>query len=77
MLAESLDPALAAREAGLRYIDDRKPGITRRKRGKHFAYFLPDGKPVSDETELQRIKSLAVPPAYGDVWISPIANGHL
>ncbi|HEY4433553.1 MAG TPA: hypothetical protein VGM99_04040 [Candidatus Cybelea sp.] len=77
MLAESLDPALAAREAGLRYLDDRKPGITRRRRGKRFAYFFPDGKPVRDEAELQRIKSLAVPPAYADVWISPIAHGHL
>ncbi|MFZ1017598.1 MAG: hypothetical protein WAN39_06970 [Candidatus Cybelea sp.] len=77
MLAESLDPALAAREAGLRYLDDRKPGIGRRKHGKHFAYYYPDGKPVRDDAELQRIRALAVPPAYVNVWISPIANGHL
>jgi DNA topoisomerase-1 len=75
--AETLDPQAAAREAGLRYLDDRKPGITRRKRGKHFAYARPDGKPVAEEAELRRIKALAVPPAYTDVWISPIANGHL
>ncbi|HEX4012806.1 MAG TPA: hypothetical protein VHX17_02815 [Candidatus Cybelea sp.] len=77
MVAESLDPALAAREAGLRYLDDRKPGITRRKHGKHFSYFYPNGKAVRDAIELQRITSLAVPPAYENVWISPIANGHL
>jgi DNA topoisomerase-1 len=77
MSAEALDPQAAAREAGLRYLDDRRPGITRRKRGKHFAYHYPDGKPVRDEVELGRIKSLAVPPAYTAVWISPIPNGHL
>lgn len=77
MVAESLDPQAAAKEAGLRYHDDRQPGITRRKHGKHFAYFHPDGKAVRDDRELQRIKSLAVPPAYTSVWISPLANGHL
>jgi DNA topoisomerase I len=71
------DPQAAAREAGLRYLDDRKPGITRRRRGKHFSYFDPAGKQIHDEAELQRIKSLAVPPAYTNVWISPIPNGHL
>jgi DNA topoisomerase-1 len=71
------DPQSAAREAGLRYFDDRHPGITREKRGKHFAYFDTSGKPVTDEAELRRIKALAVPPAYSSVWISPKANGHL
>ena len=77
VVAETLDPQSAAREARLCYFDDRHPGITRHKRGKHFAYFYPDGKPVTDEAELQRIKALAVPPAYTSVWISPKANGHL
>ncbi|MGA7353973.1 MAG: hypothetical protein WA431_08465 [Candidatus Cybelea sp.] len=77
MVAETVDRQSAAREAGLRYFDDRHPGITRQKRGKHFAYFHPDGKPVTDEAELRRIKALAVPPAYTSVWISPKANGHL
>jgi DNA topoisomerase-1 len=77
VLAETLDPQIAAREAGLRYLDARGPGITRRKRGRHFAYFDAAGKPVRDEAELRRIRSVAVPPAYTDVWISPIANGHL
>jgi DNA topoisomerase-1 len=77
VVAEAVDPQSAAREAGLRYFDDRHPGITRQKRGKHFAYFHPDGKPVTDPEELLRIKALAVPPAYTSVWISPKANGHL
>lgn len=74
---ETNDTVLAAREAGLRYFDDRHPGITREKRGKHFVYFNPDGSKVTDEAELRRIKALAVPPAYTSVWISPKANGHL
>src|SRR5580693_563556 len=71
------DAQAAAREAGLRYIDDRHPGITRRRRGRHFAYCYSDGRPVRDEKELARIRALAIPPAYNDVWISPIANGHI
>jgi DNA topoisomerase I len=67
----------AARDAGLRYIDDRRPGIGRRRVGRHFAYFYPGGESVRDAGELTRIKALAVPPAYTHVWISPIHNGHL
>ncbi len=77
VVAETLDPQSAAREAGLRYFDDRHAGITREKRAQHFAYFDPNGKPITDEAELRRIKALAVPPAYTRVWISPKANGHL
>lgn len=72
-----MDSIEAAREAGLRYIDDRQPGITRRRRGRHFAYYYPDGTPVREAREVQRIRSLAVPPAYTNVWIAPIANGHI
>lgn len=71
------DPVASAKAAGLRYVSDELPGITRVARGKHFAYIAADGKEVDDEKELARIKSLAVPPAYTDVWICPIANGHL
>jgi DNA topoisomerase-1 len=71
------DPAAAAKAAGLRYVIDQMPGIRRIARGKHFAYIAPDGEEITDEDELRRIKSLAVPPAYTDVWICPIANGHL
>jgi DNA topoisomerase-1 len=69
-------PALA-REAGLRYVDDRRPGISRHKRGRRFVYIHADGKLIRDQAELRRIKALAVPPAYTNVWISPIANGHM
>jgi DNA topoisomerase-1 len=71
------DPAETAKAAGLRYVSDRMPGIRRIARGKHFAYIAPSGEEIADEAELRRIKSLAVPPAYTDVWICPIANGHL
>ena len=70
-------PAQTAREAGLRYVSDRIPGIRRVRRGKRFSYVGTDGKPIRDEAELQRIRSLAVPPAYEDVWICPNALGHL
>ena len=72
-----MDSQAAAREAGLRYIDDRRPGIARRRRGRHFAYFYADGKPVRDQRDMARIRALAIPPAYTHVWISPIANGHM
>ncbi len=67
----------AASEAGLRYVDDRGPGIRRQRRGRHFSYVNVDGKPLRDRSQLDRIRSLAIPPAYTDVWICPIGNGHL
>jgi len=71
------DPHQSARAAGLRYITDEMPGIRRKLAGKHFAFFDPKGKKINDESEIKRIRALAIPPAYTDVWISPIANGHL
>ncbi|GJE29310.1 DNA topoisomerase IB [Methylobacterium organophilum] len=67
----------AAAEAGLRYVDDGKPGLTRRKSGKGFRYLDAHGAPVRDAKVLARIRSLAIPPAYTDVWICPSANGHI
>ncbi|UPG71160.1 DNA topoisomerase IB [Roseomonas gilardii subsp. gilardii] len=67
----------AARSAGLRYVTDEAPGITRRRAGSGFAYRDPDGHPLRDKAELARIRALAIPPAYRDVWICPQANGHL
>jgi DNA topoisomerase-1 len=72
-----LDPVESSRLAGLRYVTDDRPGITRKRRGKSFQYFNPDGKPIHDNDEIARIKSLAIPPAWTDVWICPRANGHL
>ncbi len=71
------DPVESARDAGLRYVTDARPGITRKKFRNNFRYFDPDGKLVKDETVLARIKSLVIPPAWTDVWICPNANGHL
>ncbi len=69
--------AADAKSAGLRYIGDDMPGIRRTARGKSFAYVSPDGKTICDRATLDRIAALAVPPAYTDVWISPLANGHM
>jgi len=71
------DPAASAKAAGLRYVSDAKPGIQRRRFRTSFRYIGPDGKPVRDPETLKRIRSLVIPPAWTDVWICPIANGHL
>ena len=71
------DNLLAARAVGLRYVNDGEPGITRRRAGKSFSYRTPDGAPVRDAETLQRIRSLAIPPAWTDVWICPSPRGHI
>lgn len=63
--------------AGLRYVNDEEPGITRIKKGDTFSYKTSTGKTVRDKDTLARIRSLAIPPAYTDVWICEKANGHL
>jgi DNA topoisomerase-1 len=67
----------AAKAAGLRYTTDTVPGIRRLRRGKSFVYLRDDGTRVTDTADLARIGSLAIPPAYRDVWICPLADGHL
>src|SRR5580698_8968538 len=67
----------AAEEAGLIYVSDEEPGIRRRSVGGDFVYFTPRGQIIQNEEVLRRIRSLAVPPAYADVWISPKSNGHI
>jgi DNA topoisomerase I len=71
------DPIESAQAAGLRYVSDTQPGIRRKKSGKGFTYVGTDGKTIRDEKELTRIRSLAIPPAYTDVWICPSPNGHI
>ena len=71
------DPVESAQAAGLRYVSDTQPGIRRKKAGKGFAYVGTDGKTIRDAKELTRIRSLAIPPAYTDVWICPSPNGHI
>ncbi|MGA0597040.1 DNA topoisomerase IB [Enterovirga sp. CN4-39] len=72
-----VDPKEAAESAGLRYVSDERPGIRRRRAGKGFAYLGADGRAVKDEKVIARIRKLAIPPAYTDVWICPHANGHI
>lgn len=67
----------AAKAAGLRYVTDAEPGLSRQRSGKSFRYFYPDGSPVKEKALLARIRSLAIPPAWTDVWICPVDNGHL
>jgi DNA topoisomerase-1 len=72
------DPLEAAKAAGLRYVSDDRPGIRRERRGeKEFIYISPKGEQIQDSEEIRRIESLAIPPAYENVWICPFPNGHL
>jgi DNA topoisomerase-1 len=75
--AAPVESLRSAREAGLRYVSDAAPGISRVAAGKGFAYAGPDGRRITDEAVLRRIRSLAIPPAYQDVWICPDASGHI
>ena len=67
----------AARASGLRYVTDARPGISRVRAGRGFTYRDADGRTVRDRDERERIRRLAIPPAWTDVWISPWPNGHL
>jgi DNA topoisomerase-1 len=71
------DGVATAQLAGLRYTSDEQPGIRRRRQGRGFGYVDRDGVPVRDSGELSRIKRLAIPPAWTDVWISPSPLGHI
>src|SRR2546421_2152912 len=71
------DPVEVAEEAGLRYVSDEQPGYTRKRKGKSFQYFDTAGKLIRDEARLLRIRRLAIPPAYREVWICPLPNGHI
>ena len=71
------DPREAARSAGLRYSSDAQPGIRRRRSGRGFSYVDSDGATVRDREVLARIKALAIPPAWRDVWICRWPNGHI
>jgi DNA topoisomerase-1 len=72
-----MEPAEAARAADLRHVNDGQPGIRRRGTGRGFSYVGPDGRPVRDRETLIRIRALAVPPAWAEVWICTTPNGHL
>jgi DNA topoisomerase-1 len=71
------DPTDSAKAAGLRYVYDTRPGISRHRTRTGFTYRTLDNKPLRDKETLARIKSLVIPPAWESVWICPLPNGHL
>ena len=66
------DPVEAARSAGLRYVRDDRPGYRRRRHGRGFCYYDCDGEPIRDARRLRRLRALAIPPAWEQVWICPM-----
>jgi DNA topoisomerase I len=77
LMLQDTDPVVSARSAGLRYMSDDMPGIHRVRRGKGFSYHAADGTRIDDDVEIERIKALAIPPAWTDVWICPSPRGHI
>src|SRR5689334_13363062 len=67
----------SARHAGLRYVTDGIDGIRRQRAGKGWIYFHPGGRRITDHAVTRRLNSLAIPPAWTDVWICPDPNGHV
>jgi DNA topoisomerase IB len=61
----------------LRKVDSSSPGFTRRRRGRGFEYLDERGRRIDDETTVDRLRALAIPPAWAEVWICPLENGHL
>jgi len=72
-----VDPRDATESAGLSFVSDEQPGIRRQRAGKGFTFVRPNGETMRDEATLKRIRKLAIPPAYSDVWICPRADGHI
>lgn len=70
-------PKQLAKKSGLRYVSDQEPGIRRQKVGRGFSFFSPDGERITDSKERDRLKQLAIPPSWKDVWICPDERGHL
>jgi DNA topoisomerase-1 len=73
----SLTPEMAAARADLAYVSDVEPGIQRRRAGKGFAFVGADGRKIEDAATRARIRALAIPPAWTEVWISPDPAGHI
>ena len=76
-LEDAKDPEKSAQRAGLTYVHDDAPGISRKGAGKGFSYKDAQGKIIKDDAVRERINALAIPPAYSDVWICPDPNGHI
>ena len=77
MPKDNLEHVESAEAAGLRYVSDTMPGIRRKRTGKAFTYLDTGGAPIRNGAELNRIKSLVIPPAWNDVWICPNPYGHI
>jgi DNA topoisomerase-1 len=75
-MADLFEALSHADDAGLYYVNDEAPGIVRRRRGKGFSFHHPDGAAVDADTKAW-IESIAIPPAWTDVWICPIRDGHI
>ncbi|WP_108660072.1 DNA topoisomerase IB [Acuticoccus kandeliae] len=75
--SDRLDPRVAADEAGLRYVNADEPGLSRRRAGRGFTYRNPAGRTVREAAALKRIRALAVPPAWVEVWICADGKGHI
>lgn len=75
--SRSVEHRKAASRAGLNYVTDGVAGITRRRAGKGWIFLKPDGSRINDPDERRRIRSLVIPPAWTDVWISPDPKGHI
>ena len=71
------NPAAAANDAGLYYVNDNRVGYRRKANGNGFEYLDTEAKRIRDRQRLLRIKRLAIPPAWTDVWICPSPNGHI
>ena len=68
---------MAVNPPALEYVDDGGPGIARKKAGRGWAYFDPQGKRITNRDEIDRLNRIALPPAYTDAWFCPTARGHL
>jgi DNA topoisomerase-1 len=68
---------MVSKSRPLEYVDDQAPGITRKKAGRGWAYFDPEGKRITDRDEIDRLNAVALPPAYTQAWFCPSDCGHL
>src|SRR4030095_8265563 len=74
---EAVAPVESANAAGLRYVADNRPGIRRRNGSLGFTHVGADGRIIRRAADLKRIRALAIPPAWTDVWICPDPRGHI
>src|SRR6202521_212254 len=77
VLVASTEAGELSAHSDLRFSTDSDPGISRRRAGRGFRYYGPHGRPIRDATVLARIRALAIPPAWRDVWICADPRGHI